>query len=277
MRLGGSASYAAQGLNQLGLDVDLRGVIGKGLVAAAGLEHLAQRGIKIDQVVRRWDNHTPVSIAVSQPGEKRFVGCTPLLAFEPELLRPGAQEMDLIYFGGYLLYPELWDAGLSRFLQRVKGHALVAVDLQMLPIDTDLYRSQALTPENLRGTDLLLVNAREAEALTGCRVPEEAAETLGAFGPSLVVIKRGAGGCLAWTRDGIHHSVSFPTQARDLVGAGDFFGAAFSHAQLQGWSLDKACDFANAFAALSIDRVDEHYLPSEAEVAAFMDTHQRGL
>ncbi|PIP38556.1 MAG: 2-keto-3-deoxygluconate kinase, partial [Desulfobacterales bacterium CG23_combo_of_CG06-09_8_20_14_all_51_8] len=47
----------------------------------------------------------------------------------------------------------------------------------------------------------------------------------------------------------------------DPIGAGDYFGAAFTYSLLQKWSLQKVSDFANAFAALCISREKGKGLP----------------
>jgi sugar/nucleoside kinase (ribokinase family) len=60
-------------------------------------------------------------------------------------------------------------------------------------------------------------------------------------------------------------------EAWDPIGAGDYFGAAFAYGLLQGWSLQKVSDFANAFAALCISRKKGEGLPSLAETLASLE------
>jgi len=148
------------------------------------------------------------------------------------------------------------------------------VDTQFLPISVDLYRQRALTKANLRDVDLLLVNRSESLALTACKKPVEAAKYLADLGPKTIVTKLGDQGCLVWSDDEWFESQPFNAPARDPLGAGDLFGAAFSFGCLQKWDLKYTSDFANAFAALSIsrDRVD---LPGIRATQDFMNTRSR--
>jgi len=107
--------------------------------------------------------------------------------------------------------------------------------------------------------------------LTGHARPVEAAEHLAALGPQLVVIKMGNEGCLTWSQGEILSSDAFAVDAYDPIGAGDYFGAAFTYSLLQKWSLQKVSDFANAFAALCISREKGKGLPSTAETLALLE------
>lgn len=277
-RLGGSAAYTARGLRTLGLDVQLSGAVSSSdFVAQQGIEELAYEGIDVSKVHQIPNVPMVTSVGVSDGGEKNFVGCSPLLNYSADFLDFSTQDVDLLYFGGYLLYPELWDGSLANLFERIKEGTLISLDVQMLPIPPERYQDKALSEENLEHVDVLFANRQEAFALTGCDDLEGAAETIGSYGPKIVVLKLGAEGSLAWTSDGSYLSEAFDVVARDPIGAGDYFGAAFSYGLLQRWSLQKASEFANAFAALCISSTEGESLPTRSATMTLMEENGRAF
>lgn len=274
LRLGGSAAYAAQALHALDLEVSLRGVVGED--DAHWLAHMREEGIDVEGVHRQTGQPMPRCIAICEGGRKRFVACSPFLPYDPETLAYPLEGTSLLYFGGYLLYPELWGGPLARLFEEANAHhALVALDTQMLPVPPDLFKDKALTPATMRHVDVLFVNREEAQVLTGHTQSVEAAEELAALGPQVVVIKTGSKGCLTWSQGESILSEPFDVEARDPVGAGDYFGAAFAYGLLQEWNLQKASDFANAFAALCIGRDTGQGLPAAAQAMALLGRSSR--
>jgi len=200
------------------------------------------------------------------------VACTPLLRHDPEDLTCSLEGIGLLYFGGYLLYPELWDGSVARLFEKAKARrTLIAVDTQLLPISPHLFKDKALTPATMRYVDVLFVDRKEALALTDRKEPSEAAQELAALGPQVVVVKLGSEGCLTWSQGECISSEVLDVEAYDPIGAGDYFGAAFAYGLLQEWSLQKVSDFANAFAALCISREKGKGLPSTAETLALLE------
>ncbi len=272
IRLGGSATYAAQALRSLGLEVSLCGVVGEDATTDHWLSRLREEGINVEKLRRQAGQPMPRCIAICEGGRKSFVACSPLLSHDPDTLQCPLEGIALLYFGGYLLYPELWDGPLARLFEGAREQQiLVVLDTQLLPISPDLFKDKALTPETMRHVDVLFVNRKEALALTGREQPLEAAGELAALGPRIVAVKLGSEGCLTWSRGECISSRSLDVDAHDPVGAGDYFGAAFAYGLLQGWNLQRVSDFANAFAALCISREKGKALPSMVETLAVLE------
>ena len=273
LRLGGSASYAAQALRVLGLEVSLSGIVGDDTTTADCLARLREKGINTARVRRCAGEPTPKCVAIcEEDGKSSFVACSPFPYYDPLVLQCSLDDVALLYFGAYLLYPELWGGPLARLFEKAKAqHILVALDTQLLPIPTHLFKRKALTPATMKYVDVLFANRREASALTGRTKPVEAAEELAALGPRIVVVKLGSEGCLTWSRGESIASEPLAVEARDPIGAGDYFGAAFAYGLLQGWNLQRVSDFANAFAALCISREKGKGLPSTAEALALLE------
>ncbi len=96
--------------------------------------------------------------------------------------------------------------------------------------------------------DIILPGLEEAEFLTGERDPETAAHWFLDHAPtlSLVVMKLGAEGSLALSREGIVRVPATPLpRVIDPVGAGDAFAAGFYAGQLRGFALAETLALAN--------------------------------
>ncbi len=114
----------------------------------------------------------------------------------------------------------------------------------------------------LQSVDFLTPNQSEAATLLGdpswvIRDFDDAAQAasrLLALGPSAVVMKLGALGCLVVSRNGSQKAEGFQVSAVDTTAAGDAFNGAFAVALAEGRSVAEAAAFANASAAISVTR-----------------------
>lgn len=139
--------------------------------------------------------------------------------------------------------------------------------------------ARALPQSMLRLVDFLTPNQSEAATLLGnpswvirdFADAEEAADRLLALGPSTVVMKLGALGCLVATRQGHERVPAFQVDAVDSTGAGDAFNGAFAAALAEGRPVLEAAVFANASAAISVTRWGaQTCLPDRDEVIQFL-------
>jgi 2-dehydro-3-deoxygluconokinase len=104
-----------------------------------------------------------------------------------------------------------------------------------------------------RLADVLLPGADEAELLSGEADPAAAARALVGLGPRMVVVKVGAGGCVAVTDSEITLGPGVPLpRVVDPVGAGDAFAAGFHAAQLRRLDLTQTLWLANRCGALAM-------------------------
>ena len=107
----------------------------------------------------------------------------------------------------------------------------------------------ALLPE----VDVFLPNAAEASMLTGKSDPIDAGRALAIEnGSSLVVVKLGPEGAMAFGADGMEvRATAFPIVPVDATGAGDAFDAAFLAGWLGGRPVEEALALAAVAGALS--------------------------
>lgn len=131
-----------------------------------------------------------------------------------------------------------------------------------------------LPGELFQHIDVLTPNESEAAQLLGRPAGDlssdaaaSIARQLQSLGPTAVIIKMGAQGCLL--AEGSELSMIQAPQVKvvDTTAAGDIFNAAFAVARSDGASLKKACEFAVRAAALSVTRFGaQRSVPSRAEV-----------
>ena len=122
--------------------------------------------------------------------------------------------------------------------------------------------------------DFIVPNEQETETLTGiapatAETSFEAAAILHGRGARNVVIKRGPRGCVVSTAEYRRSIEGASVKAVDTVGAGDCFAGAMISRWLETRDLFQACRFANAAAALKVQRPGAQTgIPSRQEVDA---------
>jgi len=118
---------------------------------------------------------------------------------------------------------------------------------------------------------VLVGNLEEVGLVTGTRDPDTAARMLLEQGPSLVVIKLGDRGAVAYTAS---EAVRVPGVAVTVVngmGAGDGFGGAMCHGLLEGWSLERMLTYACAAGAIVASQLGcAPAMPTDAEIEALL-------
>lgn len=120
--------------------------------------------------------------------------------------------------------------------------------------------AQALSQGLLSQVDIITPNETEAEILTGITVIDEqsaksAADVLHGMGIAQVLITRGADGVFFSDGETRQNYPSFAVEVVDTTAAGDTFNGAFAVARLQGNDMATAIRFAQAAAALSVQKL----------------------
>jgi len=105
---------------------------------------------------------------------------------------------------------------------------------KQITVDPGEYKLTAETAPAIKAycamIDAFLPSELEMGLLLDTADPFEAAETFAAWGPPLVVIKRGPDGSLLYERDARRFTTvpAYPVPVSDVTGAGDSFGGAFT-------------------------------------------------
>ena len=119
--------------------------------------------------------------------------------------------------------------------------------------------------------DVVLGSVDEVALVTGSSQsskPSQLAERLLALGPSVAVLKMGAGGALGLARgDAAVHESAIVATVIDPIGAGDAFVAGFIARTLEGGSLSEALRVGNACGAAAVSVIgDQAGLPDRREL-----------
>ena len=132
-----------------------------------------------------------------------------------------------------------------------------------------------MSDEFLNGLFLVTPNEVEAEEMTGVKVDSlEAADCAAAVffekGVQNVLITLGGRGVYVNTDGASEILPAYRVDAVDTTGAGDAFNGALA-AAAEGKTLRQAARFANAAAALSVQRIGTTpAMPDRAEIDAFL-------
>lgn len=138
---------------------------------------------------------------------------------------------------------------------------------------------QPITDEFLRGAYLVTPNEVEAEELTGVPVTDlesadRAAKVFFEKGVENVLITLGSRGVYINTEGRSEIVPAYRVKAVDTTGAGDAFNGGLLAALAEGKSLHDAARFANALAAISVQRMGTTpAMPTRAEIDAFLAEH----
>ncbi len=104
----------------------------------------------------------------------------------------------------------------------------------------------------------IFIPAQEISAqLTGLEDPLAAGkQILEKYELDIVVVTRGVEGSVTITRDETLAVEAFPVEAVDTTGAGGVYQGGYLYGYLQGWSLKRTAQFANATAGLMISGIN---------------------
>jgi sugar/nucleoside kinase (ribokinase family) len=145
------------------------------------------------------------------------------------------------------------------FLKQFPKRKLVVADTMNLWINI----AKDELKEVITNVDGLMMNAEEAELLTGKSHPITAGKKILEMGPRFVVIKRGEFGSSLIHRDGFSFLPAFPTETViDPTGCGDTFAGGFMAylSNSKGWHRDLVQEFSvgskKTQASLSMEAAD---------------------
>lgn len=184
------------------------------------------------------------------------------------------------------------DADIATVEERIKSSAYLLLQLEVnqdanekvarlakdngvrVIVNTAPY--QPVTDEFLSGCYLVTPNEVEAEELTGVPVTDlqsadRAAKVFFDKGVQNVLITLGSRGVYINTEGRSEIVPAYKVDAIDTTGAGDAFNGGLIAALAEGKSLSEAARFANALAAISVQRIGTTpSMPTRGEIDAFL-------
>lgn len=150
--------------------------------------------------------------------------------------------------------PSACDTGFAAMQTARERGTRIAFDANLRLSLWSPARARACIAEAARLCDLFLPSLDELSALTGLHSPDALLDWSHAQGARQVVLKLGAEGALVSDGQQRSHLPPVPAQAVDATGAGDCFAGNLLARLCLGEGLTQAARYANAAAALSVQR-----------------------
>ena len=101
--------------------------------------------------------------------------------------------------------------------------------------------------------------------------PSAARALMAAYHPELIVVTQGSRGGIILDAQGLRGYDCYKVEVADSNGCGDTFHGAFVAGMLRGMSVDSACRYASAAAAIKCTRLGaRRAMPDDAECRAFL-------
>jgi sugar/nucleoside kinase (ribokinase family) len=252
LTLGSASAIFAAGVAKLGHYVTFVSQVGRDHFGDFCITSLKQSGVSTRHVLRKSNEKTGVTLALSGNRDRALVTYSGAVAtLKSDRLNDALMKRhDHLHLTSYYLQMGL-QPSFVEILRRAKALGLTtSLDPNSDPSDTWKSEIDAV----FEYTDVLFVNEREAMKLIRASTPKAALKALGAK-VRCAVVKRGARGATAIQNKGLFTHPGFRVKAVDTTGAGDSFDAGFVSAFLRNAPLTECLQIGNACGALSALRV----------------------
>lgn len=255
---GGKGANQAVAAARLGAETTMIGCVGQDLFGQDLVKHLENQGVNVSNVKPVTDSSTGIASITIANGDNQIIvipganyHVTPALVASFE---------DVIAASDILLLQlEIPLESVEKAVELASKHQ-VKVILNPAPI-------QPLPKELLAKVDYLTPNEYEQQLLFDSIewTEQERQEMV-----KKCIITRGSKG-ITFFQDGEREIPSFKVDVVDTTGAGDSFNGGFAYSISLGASLEEACQFASAVAALSVTKFGaQGGMPTMEEVQAFL-------
>jgi len=254
VRGGGQAANTAAWLARTGQAVTLVAAVGDDPAGRDRVAELTAAGVRC--AVRTAGAPTGSVVVLAGPDERTMItdrGASLLLDPAHVVAAIDASDARHLHLSGYpLLHDGSRAAGLAALAAAAERGLTTSVDAASAAPLRSVGARAFLTW--VRGADLLLCNADEAEVLAGPGDPAEQAARLTA-GVANVVVKGGAAGAL-WAVDGqIFRGRAERVRVKDPTGAGDAFAAGLLACWCSGGTPEAALAAGAALGAEAVSQV----------------------
>jgi len=272
MAPGGKGANQAVAIARLGGGVSFISKIGDDFFGDYVLKEIEEAGVDTSNVIRDKENHSGVSlICLLEDGENAII-MTPganmsLTADDIEGLEGLFEESSV-----FLVQLEIPTETVERSLTFAKKHGCMTI--------LDPAPAKDLPDIIFSLSDIITPNEHELESLSGLKTKDQ--ENI--FKASLRMLERGCPTVICTTSKGAYlttrerEATLFPAidvDAVDTTGAGDAFAGALAYCLSAGKTIDKAIEFANITAGLSVTKLGAMpSFPSYEDVLRYLNEKQ---
>jgi 2-dehydro-3-deoxygluconokinase len=242
------------------------------------VEMVGGEGVDVSLVRRDPDHPTGVFFKFREAGDTRVLyyrSDSAASHFDPDWLEPSLFEnAALVHLNGVTCaLSESCAASVVRALTLARQFDVsVSLDLNLRLQLWNLQRARTTLTPLLPQVDVLLGTEEELLALSGSPTLDEALTVTAAYGPRVVVAKRGSRGAAALAAgERSDHPGFVPPAILDAVGAGDGFAAGFMAALLRGAAIEEALRHGNLVGAAAVTVADDTSgYPTEAQLESWL-------
>ncbi|MBP1995186.1 ribokinase [Paenibacillus eucommiae] len=268
---GGKGANQAVAAAQSQVHVSMVGAIGKDAFGAELKSALALKDVHTDWIKEMEGTSGIAFITVDDLAENIIIlaeGANGAFSPEELTLMPVVFDKDTTV----LLQNEIpWETNLLAMnLARQAGSRVIFNPAPALKIPTDI----------LPLIDLLILNEKEAEAISGVQISNQAdAQTaveklLDAGGNSVIITLGDKGSLYADRVEGMFFSPAYKVKPVDTTAAGDTFIGAYAAASGTGMTVSQSLQYASAAAAIVVTREGaQSSIPTKAEILTFIDNN----
>ena len=262
--LGGSAANVACGIVKLGRTANIIGKIGMDSFGRLAVDELIKNHVDISGVRVSMTKPTGFTIVlINQRGNiimYGFKGAAEKLSPE-EILPLFFKDVEFVHIASLRIDSSLHAAKIAK-----EKNIVVLFD----PGRVLSRRGMLYLKKIFRYIDILLVNHEEAELLTGLKDFRDAGQLLSKEGIKTVIIKLGGKGVYYLSNGNENFVKAYKVNAIDTTGAGDSFASGLITMLGKKARIDEAIKFANAVAAIKVQRLGAHQIPTMDEVDEFI-------
>ena len=271
---GGKGFNQGVAAHKAGADVTMVTKLGRDTFADIALNTMKELGMKQDRILYSDDTETGCALIMvdENTSQNEIVvilgSCNTISDAEVDSLE------DLLDGCEYMLTQLETNVSSVERIVDIACKKGVKVILNTAPV-------QPISDELLSKVDLITPNEVEAEILTGVKVDSEeaadkAAEWFFGKGVKRVLITLGGRGVYINTGDKKGIIPAYKVNAIDTTGAGDAFNGGLLAALAEDKDIWEAADFANALAALSVQKIGTTpSMPVRSEIDEFLNAHQK--
>ncbi|MHA1272411.1 MAG: carbohydrate kinase family protein [Promethearchaeota archaeon] len=268
---GGVTANYLVATSRLGVSSGFIGAVGDDQYGEFLIKDFKKEGVDTSLTIKKKGKKTPVNFIFIAQGEKTIIQSTHILTTKIDL-----SDLNEEYISqAKLLHTTMIHPQIAKKAIEIakKYDVKISIDLE----SQIALRGWNNLKEILLNVDILIPNKEGAKTLTNTKTPEDAANILIKKGIPIVIITLGERGALITTREFQKEIPAYPVKKIiDTTGAGDTFNGAFSVAYwIKKWDLEKACKFANAAAALKIQKLGARTgMPNENQVLEFLKKNE---
>jgi sugar/nucleoside kinase (ribokinase family) len=247
LTIGSSSAIFACGAARLGLKVAFVGMCADDVFGRFMLTEMQRRNVDTSNVIARPGGETGFSVILTEGADRAILTYPGLIAALQAADIPDSllQQARHLHVASYFLQKSLQPGLPDLFLRAHSLGLTTSLDTNYDPFEKWLGFDRLLAV-----TDVFLPNQTEALSITKSSDVGIASRQLAQYAKT-VVVKLGADGALACSRDRIVKSSSPKVNVVDTVGAGDSFDAGFLYGYLNNWEIGKSLRLACVCGALS--------------------------